>query len=147
MSANPLAFTDPDGLIVNKCCRKTIITLNTIPHCWLKTDTKEAGMNEAPQCTVAGGSLGSSVPGGSGYPGMPVYVSDHACDTADKCEEIKNVDENCVNRELQVGKRIGRFLPWNNCQTYAIEVLQKCSLDPLVQPYIDYRHLVPRRSR
>lgn len=44
------------------------------------------------------------------------------------CEKVPNVDEDCVNRELEIGKDTGRWVPpFNDCQTYAKEVLERCT--------------------
>lgn len=140
---DPLSKVDPDGLKVERCCRKTIITANTIPHCWIKTDTVQAGMNDAPTCSVAGG-VGPGA--ASGYPGILVVVSDHTCDTADRCEEFPDIDEGCVNRELTIGRSLGRFLPpFNHCQSFVWDVFQKCSRSQMNKPYIGYPHLGIRR--
>lgn len=147
--ATPLRWVDPDGLKVERCCRKTIITLNTIPHCWIKTDTAQAGMNDSPQCSAAGAGYGTSGSGGaSGYPGIPVYVSDHSCDQAESCEEFPDVDEDCVNSHLQIGTSLGRFIPpFNSCQSFVYEVFEKCSRSQFGKPYLGYPNVVPRRYR
>ena len=100
----PLRWFDPTGLKVQRCCRSTAVTAYTIPHCWLKTDTITAGMNNSPLCSVAGGAGPNA---GSGYPGQPVFVSDHGCDKPESCEDVWDVDEGCVNNELQIGAPLG----------------------------------------
>jgi hypothetical protein len=102
-------------------------------------------MNATPACSIAGGGYGSAN-GASGYPGMPVYVSDHSCDKAETCTDYPEMDEACVNNELEVGKQIGRFSPLNNCQSYVYDVFQKCSKSPLTKPYIGYPQLRRRRN-
>ncbi|KAB2844698.1 MAG: hypothetical protein F9K47_02735 [Burkholderiales bacterium] len=118
--AQPGSHTDPTGLRVQVCCRPADIAGGMVDHCWLKTDTKTAGMNESPQCSRAGNDA-------SGYPFTKVYVSDHSCDAATRCDDHPLADEECVNKELEIGKELGRFAPWNNCQTFAYGVLIKCS--------------------
>ena len=150
VKGRPLNLVDPDGLKVQKCCRKTWVSANTIPHCWLKTDSIEAGMNDSPQCSIAGGGYGysgSGGGGGSGYPGMPVYISDHSCDKAESCEDFPEIDEDCVNKELEIGRRIGRFHPLNNCQSYVGDIFQKCSRSPRTTPFIGYPNLGLGRRR
>lgn len=39
------------------------------------------------------------------------------------CDE----DEACVEKELQLGRDTGAWTPMNQCQTFAAEVLAKCS--------------------
>jgi hypothetical protein len=96
-------------------------------HEWFLTDTVEAGMGPA-----AGANAGG-VPaqdGDSGYPGMPVQVTDHTDESvADnaRCDKVGKVDEDCVNKLLKIGRGLGRFGPANNCQTFVTEVLIQCT--------------------
>ena len=74
--ANPLKYTDSLGLDVFVCGRPADLPFpfSMTNHEWLLTDTLEAGMGPA-----AGANAGG-VPaqdGDSGYPGMPVQVTDH----------------------------------------------------------------------
>lgn len=39
------------------------------------------------------------------------------------CIEIKNVDESKVNKALTIGKKLGTWKPWNQCQSFASGVL------------------------
>jgi hypothetical protein len=65
-----------------------------------------------------------------GY-GMPVYIRDHSKDMATSCTPMKNVDEQCVNDQLQIGKPAGRFLPpLNQCQSFAYGVVNACRVGP-----------------
>jgi hypothetical protein len=104
-------------------------------------------MNDSPECTVAGAGYGTSGSGGgSGYPGMPVYISDHSCDKAENCTDFPTVDEDCVNKELAIGTKIGRFLPpFNHCQSFVWEVVHKCSTTNASSAYINYSHLVRKK--
>ena len=71
-------------------------------------------------------------------PYSSVYVSEHACEKPESCDVISDVDEDYVNRELEIGKTLGVFAPWNNCQTYNREVFKKCSKNPSPsQPNVD----------
>jgi RHS repeat-associated protein len=127
---NPLSFTDPLGLAVEMRCRPADIAAGLVNHCWIKTDTKEAGMNEQASCSRAGNDA-------SGWPFQPVVVSDHSCDKPTIVIPLPNVNESCVNGELQLGKPLGRFAPpFNSCQTFTQDVIQKCS--PNNMPYISY---------
>ncbi|HMS07796.1 MAG TPA: hypothetical protein PKD73_18830, partial [Burkholderiaceae bacterium] len=104
---------------------------------WMKTDTKEAGMNEQASCSRAGNDA-------SGFPFVPVVVSDHSCDKPTIITPLPNVDEACVNKELEMGKALGRFAPpFNSCQTFTQDVIQKCSPSNLNTPYTGY----PRATR
>ncbi len=126
--ANPLSFFDLEGLRVQYCCRGArfqfgnVTTSLGVDHCWIKTDTVTAGMgNDAQKCTRPGHDAFD-------YPGSRVYVSEHACDTPDKCDDRTDVDEACVNRELAIGRSLGRFVPGvNDCNSFAAEVFAKCS--------------------
>lgn len=92
-------------------------------HEWLLTDTAEAGMGRA----------GGGVPardGESDYFGVPVEVVDHTGQSlgADShCDHVEEVDEDCVNRKIRIRRQLGRFSPWNNCQTFVMEVIIECS--------------------
>ena len=58
---------------------------------------------------------------------MQVYVLDHSKDMATRCEPMKNVDEQCVDSKLEIGKPIGRFTPpLNHCQAFAYGVVNSC---------------------
>lgn len=117
---NPLFFVDPRGLAVRLCCREAQILAGLVDHCWIKTDTKVAGMGNSPsRCTRPGDANSDS-------PFSPVYVQPHDCEPTDNCRVVDYVYEDCVNEELAVGESLGRFTPWNNCQTFAASVLVKC---------------------
>jgi hypothetical protein len=81
-------YTDPLGLEVQLLCRPADIAGGLVNHCWLKTDTVQAGMNAQASCSRAGNDA-------SGYPFVPVVVSDHSCDTATSVTPLPNVDEAC----------------------------------------------------
>lgn len=135
VKANPLLYIDPLGLAVKRCCRKAQIAFGLVSHCWLKTDTKVAGMNAQAQCSQAGN-------GGSDLPWVtPVVVSDHSCEPSENCETFPDVDEGCVNRELTIGRSLGRFGMTNNCQTFAWQVLTKCSKNKNPSPEFSTRFL------
>jgi RHS repeat-associated protein len=116
---NPVRYTDPLGLEVFVCSQPAFgITWNPLDHQWLKTDTVEAGM---------GGTRGN-VPGNESgdRPGDPVQVTDHRGRSKEKgatCEEVKGVDENKVNAQLQIGRPLGRWGPTNQCQSFVQDVL------------------------
>ena len=117
-------WIDPWGLKVYRCCREVQVNrfvdkaakLFGYKHCFIKTDTKEAGMGPA-----QGGPLPT-------FPvGIRTKVTDHTgqapCAT---CEEFLDVDEDCVNQELEIGKNTGRWWPWNECNDFVDEILEKC---------------------
>jgi len=110
-------FVDSFGLNVSKCCRPANIVKGMVEHCWLKTDTIEAGM----------GATRGGVPGENyDYPFSKVEVTDHSNDNPTSCEHIPDVNEECVNRELIIGKQLGRFHLMNHCQSFTNEVISKC---------------------
>jgi len=123
---NPTSHWDPDGRKVQICCRDVndSPTANCLAkicgkrHCFLKTDTKQAGMG--PAKPPSGGGL-PSCPCGTG-----TAVTDHSKETGATCYDIPDADENCVNNELTVGKPTGKWGPNNNCNTFAGEVVKKC---------------------
>ena len=97
-------------------------------HHWLRTSLGEAGM----------GPDDGSVPG-EGKMQTPIYSQTRLNDHTGRgekpgvvCEQVKNVDEACVSRELaQLGKPLGEWtlIPIHNCQTYAADVLKQCSTE------------------
>ena len=100
------------------CCRPAEIAKGLIDHCWVTTDTKSAGMGANP-----------NVAPGQEYEGwgMSVQINDHSKDKPSQCTTMNNVDEQCVNNELQIGKGVGRFIPpFNHCQSFAYGVVNKC---------------------
>jgi len=58
-----------------------------------------------------------------------MYIQDHSGDSKNRegasCETVSNVDENKVNELLDIGKKLGGFSTWNNCQTFAADVLRQ----------------------
>jgi hypothetical protein len=63
--------------------------------------------------------------------GMPVQITNHANDTPTQCMPQKNVNEQCVNNKLQIGKPIGLFLPpFNQCQSFAYGIVNSCRTGP-----------------
>jgi hypothetical protein len=71
-------------------------------------------------------------------PFIPVAVVDHTGESQApnaSCVEIPNEDEDCVGRELRVGKPEGRFVPGvNDCISFAGRTLNKCDLSPHPPP-------------
>jgi len=117
---SPVKYFDVDGLKVELCCRPARIARGAVDHCWIKTDSKAAGMNSSPQCRIAGDDYESLYI-------TKVFVSDHSCDIPKSCKPMDNVDEDCVNKELAIGTPLGRFSTWNNCQSFTRDVFAKCA--------------------
>ena len=57
---DPDGLTDPLGLKVYRCCAPAEIAGGLVDHCWLKTDTREAGLGNLDE----GQPAGQAVPGG-----------------------------------------------------------------------------------
>jgi hypothetical protein len=86
-------------------------------HWWLRTSTKEVGM----------GNNDGTVPGNAPPRAWDTRMVDHRADHAERCDPVPNVDEACVNRELQEGKPTGKWLPpFNDCHTVVNDVLDAC---------------------
>jgi len=123
---SPLLFSDPRGLEVFVCCRPAQIANGLINHCWIRTDTAEAGMG-----IPGGGPPGEQY---EGY-GMQTYVTNHSKDRPTKCKKINNVNEQCVNDKITIGLPTGRFLPpWNQCQSFAYGTVNACRMGPQEPP-------------
>jgi RHS repeat-associated protein len=139
-SNRPSMFIDPLGRKVYLCHRPLQLAgffsfLNNHPnlatHAWLKTDSREAGQGPA-NGTVPGQNAPADLPF------IPVAVVDHTGESQApnaSCVEIPNEDEDCVDRELRVGKPEGRFVPGvNDCISFAGRTLNKCDLSPHPPP-------------
>ncbi len=59
----------------------------------------------------------------------PVQITDHSSrnKAGAECKEVPNVDEAKVNDQLKIGEPLGNWLPWNQCQSFASEVLNNAS--------------------
>ncbi len=123
-----LGFSISSFAMVEDCYRKAQIMGGIVNHHWIKTDTKIAGMGSG----ISEGQIGDRFE--APYT-THVFVIDHSDQVAKICKEIKDVDEDCVNAELDVGKALGRFSLINNCQTYVSSVLRKCSTNKNVNHY------------
>jgi hypothetical protein len=93
-------------------------------HQWIKVDSREVGM----------GRGDGALPGAKfDWPGMPTALVDHkgqADAPGASCEPILDVDPDCVDRELKVGLKTGRWLPpLNDCHTVAATILENCGRD------------------
>lgn len=103
---------------VEICYRKAQIVSGLVNHFWLKTDTRNAGMGSG----LVQGNIGDQYEG----PFTKVFVIDHSDQIAEVCTESNNYDEQCLDEELEIGRSLGRFSPFNNCQTFTKKVLKKC---------------------
>lgn len=115
-----LCFSGVSFAKVENCQRRAQILKGIVQHHWIKTDTKSAGMGSGLSDEQIGDTFEAPYT-------THVFVIDHSNQSAEKCEEIKEIDEDCVNAELDVGKSLGRFSLVNNCQFFVFDVLKKCS--------------------
>lgn len=117
---NPLIYTDPYGLDVYLCKQPAFgIPNNPIDHHWLKTDKHQSGMGPVKSdCGNAGNQSGD-------YPGDPVQTCDHSERDMEgaTCEKLNNIDENIVDERIAPGQPLGRWSPWNQCQSFARDVI------------------------
>ncbi len=118
---------DPLGLRVQKCCAPAQIAKGLVDHCWIKTDSFEAGV----------GNYGGGVPGNDcDWPYIAeTQVVSHAGSSESRdgttCQDVPDVDEKCVDEQIRVdplglGQETGRFTLTNNCQTFVNGVLIRC---------------------
>jgi hypothetical protein len=123
---------DPLGLAVYKCKRP--INIGYVPdlvseyilpyHTWLKTDTKEAGM---------GGDCPTPGQGCADIPYVTkVKVTDHTGQSEEagaECQLINGINEDCVNKELELEKNLGIWNLGNQCKSFTLGVEHKCNPD------------------
>lgn len=91
--------------------------------------TGEAGMGPA-----AGGVPGL---GEVDLPFTPTTVNDHTNEglrSDATCTKLENVDADCVERELVIGRDTGPWSPWNHCQTFVADVVEECTVQPPPSP-------------
>lgn len=90
-------------------------------HRFLVTPQRAAGM----------GPAGGGLPDGSAPIMQPTTLNDHrgqAMRPDADCEPVPNVDEDCVNEELRIGRPMGPWLPTvNDCHTVAEGILRSCT--------------------
>ena len=64
--------------------------------------------------------------------GLRTKLVDLSNEPKDQCEVQGGVDEACVDRELEVGKDTGTWIPGaNDCHTVVNDILDKCRTDTL----------------
>ena len=125
---NPIRFTDPRGLAVWVCSQQAQLSGGWLAHQigwdhqWLRTNSVEAGYGPP-----------NGQPAGSPMPGDPVTVTDHtgrSTQPGARCVEKRCIDEACVNRVLLAlrDRPLGTWGPFNNCNTFASNVLEACRL-------------------
>jgi hypothetical protein len=109
-----------------------------LTHHWLRTPTTEAGL----------GAEGGEVPGRRdsiddgldlARHGFRAQVNDHSGEServGAVCTPVPNVDVDCVNEALTIGRPAGRWIPpFSDCQTFARSVVQQCAVPtPAAQP-------------
>jgi hypothetical protein len=107
------------------CRRVADIPLNQylkLEHHFIVTDDKAAGA----------GHCGGGIPGHgqADLPFSPMCINDHTADVGAPgvvCEPV-DADKDCVDRQLELGKYIGRWAPpFNDCQTFTASVISECS--------------------
>ena len=138
----PSMYIDPFGRTVYLCHRPLNLVgffnfLNGYPslfsHFWIKTNSVEAGLGAA-----NAGVPGQNAPADSPYATKTAIVNHQGESIAPgaSCSEVSDEDEDCVNKQLQIGKPEGRFsLVTNDCKSFANSVLNACSKFAL-PPYI-----------
>lgn len=119
-----LSFSFSSFAKVEACFRPAALLNGLVDHYWLKTDTKTAGMGSK---TLTDFANGAQIGDQFEAPFITkVFIVDHSNQHASFCIEKKDIDEDCVNEELDIGKPLGRFGLLNNCQTFVRGILHKC---------------------
>lgn len=130
--ADPVNFMDPRGLQVELCQRPNEIEqyqgspiVEDLPHFWLKTPEKEAGLGEA-DGTIPGQAMPDQL-----FP--QTAILDHSEEPREgvRCSEVPLVDEGCVNEQLEIGKLQGTWFPiLNDCMAFVNRVISTCRNNP-----------------
>lgn len=66
------------------------------------------------------------------WPGDPVEVTDHTGRYKQKgasCKTVENVDENNVNKLLEIGRPLGKWGITNQCQSFVQDVIDQSTID------------------
>ena len=125
MTRRQQAARAPDS--VELCKRAADLPLNEYigaEHHWIRTSKKEVGMGPADGSIPGHDSL-------AGLPGAKTTLNDHSTEIEKHCEKVPDEDEDCVNRELEVGKDTGRWVPpFNDCHTIVQDILDRCWIRP-----------------
>jgi len=132
---DPIRFKDPLGLKVYRCCARADIPGNPgFSHCWLKTETREAGLGNLDVGQPAGQAVPNNQCGG-GYPFVQTQIVNHMGQSVSRagttCTEIPDTDEQCVNDNIWTDRRgygatQGLWAPWHQCNSVANDILRKC---------------------
>jgi RHS repeat-associated protein len=128
---NPVSNFDEQGLIVAVCKRAADLPgpLKYVDHNWIKTDTVEAGMGATPGVIPGQGNMD--------LPFTPTKVVDHSGQSKAPnaiCTPKPDVDEDCVNKKLAMGRATGLWSPWNQCQSFVQDVIRECSTSKKMDP-------------
>jgi hypothetical protein len=119
-AGRPSILTDPTGLVVKVCKRPTTERrLGNFSHAWIVTDSKAAGIGPRPgdgqEVKMCFDLLTS----------MRIQIANQSHEDQSDCDVV-DVDEACVDRELEIGRDRGTFSLTNNCRTFVWEVINKC---------------------
>jgi RHS repeat-associated protein len=124
---NPIGHWDPDGRKVQICCRDLDVNMAAnclaklcgVRHCWIKTDTKAAGMGPADSDDLPM----------SPCCGTKVKIKDHSKETGATCYDVPRADEDCVNNALEIGNPLGTWSANNQCNSFVADVIRNCGGD------------------
>ncbi len=126
---NTLRYKDPLGLKVYRCCAPADVAGGLVDHCWIKTDKQQTQIGFADQGQPAG-----TDPGGAcaapffSQTQVQIYRGNKK---GTNCTEITDADEKCVDDATRTnskgwGSTNGAWTPWNQCQSWTDDVLNKC---------------------
>ena len=116
---DPVNLVDPWGLKVYLCKLPAKAAWGLVDHHWIKTDSLERGMWNARDTYFRDVPFLTKV-----------AVRDEGYEPDAMCREIRNVDEEKVNEQLKLNRPLGIWTPWNQCQSFAREVLLNAGWDP-----------------
>src|SRR5215210_5577245 len=116
---NPVRFTDPLGLAVERCCRPSHLPLigGGLLHCWVKTNAWEAGQQQDPKDPSRCPFFNSTI--------IANHSGENGADV--RCEPVNDIDEKCVDDFLSknMGAPLGSF-PQQTCHGFVNYLFRRC---------------------
>ena len=95
-----------------------------VPHKWIRTPNEEVGL----------GADDGAVPGHNSSPDLPWVRTKQVDHTGEgdlpesTCKPVPDIDQDCVERELEAGQPTGKRWIEQNCWDFVDDVIRKCTV-------------------